>query len=315
MEWTLERRGIFRAIRGRVHHSDNGEGFVRGARSKGAEIAPPLDTGIAMVFSRYLVLLLFPVFGLFACSSKPSAGGKCTTGTLACLDAKTGLFCGKDGTYESLSCRGSDGCKAAEGKVTCDQTVASVCDVCPGSVLACDTAMKSVLACTDGKFVPTETCKGAGTCKVGKGKNLAACEPDSTVATTGATVPAAAATGHVAPAAPAGGGKSAGTTTPANPAGPAPTSDPTGVSCPAGTKWGYLASSAFGDGRKNDGWTCITCDHGEKCPGCKGSACVGGSNAGGGGKNPATTPSATADSHGCSPNTVWSTQWNACVAR
>jgi hypothetical protein len=103
---------------------------------------------------------------LTGCGKK--AGGKCSAGQVACTDAKSGLICGPDGTFQAATCGGSAGCQAGE-KAVCDQSIASANDVCPGPGYACATDMKTALQCSGGKFVPAETCKGPGACKVASG--------------------------------------------------------------------------------------------------------------------------------------------------
>jgi len=114
------------------------------------------------------LLVAASIMTLSACG-KPKAGGKCTAGTMACNDAKSGLFCGSDGTFQAMTCGGTGGCQATGGKVTCDQSVASAGDGCTAAGFACATDMKNALSCTSDKFVLAETCKGPGACKVSSG--------------------------------------------------------------------------------------------------------------------------------------------------
>jgi hypothetical protein len=98
---------------------------------------------------------------------KPQQGARCTSGQVACVDAKIGLFCGPDGTFETMTCDGTDGCKQSGAAVTCDNSVAAVHDGCdtPGDA-ACSTDSKNALICTGGVFGLGETCKGPGGCKI-----------------------------------------------------------------------------------------------------------------------------------------------------
>jgi len=112
------------------------------------------------------LLVAASIVTLSACG-KPKVGGKCTAGKIECIDAKSGLFCGKDGTYAAMSCGGAQGCNAKGG--SCDQSIAAAGDGCSASGFACATDMKNALSCTDGKFVLAETCKGPNACKVATG--------------------------------------------------------------------------------------------------------------------------------------------------
>jgi hypothetical protein len=118
---------------------------------------------------RYGLAALFvaaTVVTLAACG-KPQLGGKCTAGQSACVDAKSGLFCGSDGTYKAMPCAGDKGCVAQGAKAMCDNDVASIGDGCdqPNDG-ACAPDHKAMLLCTDEKFVLRDTCKGPGACKV-----------------------------------------------------------------------------------------------------------------------------------------------------
>jgi hypothetical protein len=116
-----------------------------------------------------VALLVFASIVTLSACGKPKAGGKCQAGTMACNDAKTGLFCGSDGTFQTMTCGGTGGCQTAGAKVTCDQSVAAAGDGCTAAGFACASDMKNALSCTDGKFVLAETCKGPGACKVATG--------------------------------------------------------------------------------------------------------------------------------------------------
>ena len=119
-------------------------------------------------FGLAALLVAASIVTLSACG-KPKAGGKCTAGTMACNDAKTGLFCGSDGTYQTMSCGGAQGCAAKDKNVTCDQSIAAAGDGCTASGFACAADMKNALACMNGKFALAETCKGPNACKVATG--------------------------------------------------------------------------------------------------------------------------------------------------
>lgn len=106
---------------------------------------------------------------LGACG-KIDVGGKCTAGQSACVDARSGLFCGSDNTYKSMTCSGPGGCKADGAKVVCDHDVAAVADGCntPNDV-ACAADQKSLLQCKNEAFALIDACKGPGGCKINPG--------------------------------------------------------------------------------------------------------------------------------------------------
>jgi hypothetical protein len=123
-----------------------------------------------------VALLVAASFVTLAGCGKPKAGGKCTAGQIVCNDAKSGLFCGSDGTFQAVNCGGGAGCQVSGQKAVCDQSVASANDACTGPGYACSTDMKTAFQCSGGKFVPAETCKGPGACKVAAGD--IACDND-----------------------------------------------------------------------------------------------------------------------------------------
>jgi hypothetical protein len=98
---------------------------------------------------------------------KPKQGAKCTAGQSSCEDEKVGLFCAPDGTFRTMTCAGTDGCKQSGATVTCDNSIAAVNDGCdtPGDA-ACSADKKSALICTHAVFGVGETCKGPGGCKI-----------------------------------------------------------------------------------------------------------------------------------------------------
>jgi hypothetical protein len=99
---------------------------------------------------------------------KPKAGGACAQGQGACTDGTTMMACVK-GTFAVMPCHGATGC-ATSGKVAqCDNTLASVGDVCdePGDY-ACQMDMKAALSCKDFKWTVEETCRGASACTLKK---------------------------------------------------------------------------------------------------------------------------------------------------
>ncbi len=112
-----------------------------------------------------VLLALAPLAALAGC--KPQVGGKCNANQVACADKTTGLFCGSDGKFATMSCAGPLGCTQNGTEVDCDNSVASNSDGCntPGDV-ACATDHKAALECKDGKFSVGSTCKGPGGCKI-----------------------------------------------------------------------------------------------------------------------------------------------------
>jgi hypothetical protein len=103
---------------------------------------------------------------LAACG-KPKLGAKCTAGQSACIDAKSGLFCGSDGTFQAMSCGGETGCVQQGAKAQCNNDISAVGDGCdtPNDG-ACTPDKKSLLQCKSEKFVMIDTCKGPGSCKI-----------------------------------------------------------------------------------------------------------------------------------------------------
>lgn len=66
-------------------------------------------------------------------------------------------------------CRGEAGCRAAAGKLSCDQTLARLgdnCDKALGGSTACAEDRKSLLVCQGERFALSEHCKAGKSCKV-----------------------------------------------------------------------------------------------------------------------------------------------------
>jgi hypothetical protein len=103
--------------------------------------------------------------GVGGCKAK--AGASCSAGQVACGEEKMGLFCGGDGTFHDMTCRGPAGCQQSGTVVNCDNAVASVGDGCntPDDA-ACSMDYKAALLCKGGAFAVAETCHGPGACKV-----------------------------------------------------------------------------------------------------------------------------------------------------
>lgn len=82
------------------------------------------------------------------------------------LDGKSQLQC-VGGAWKVVSqCGGPEGCKANTAVVKCDDSVASVGDLCNDeNDAACSVDSKAILECKGGKFAEAERCK-TGACKV-----------------------------------------------------------------------------------------------------------------------------------------------------
>ncbi len=103
---------------------------------------------------------------LLVSGCKVHPGGKCSVGAAACLDKTSGLFCGADGKYAIMSCRG--GCTTSGRDVNCESSIASENDGC-GEVgnVACSIDHSRALECgKDNKFIVGETCRGPRGCTV-----------------------------------------------------------------------------------------------------------------------------------------------------
>jgi hypothetical protein len=113
---------------------------------------------------------------LASACSKPTSGGACKKdGQQVCADERDSLIC-VDGKWETLTCRGSSGCKSAGSDVACENDTYS-----PGE--PCDTAQSDYECGTD--KVSVVECKGkhwklAGRCPGPKGctsqKQKVACD-------------------------------------------------------------------------------------------------------------------------------------------
>ncbi len=107
------------------------------------------------------------VLGLvvFTGCGKKEAGGSCSIGQVACLEAHTGLFC-VAGHFATMTCLGPTGCQAlAQGDVACDNPVAKIGDGCNQvKDAACSADRTMALVCTGEKFVLAQPCKGPRGC-------------------------------------------------------------------------------------------------------------------------------------------------------
>lgn len=82
-------------------------------------------------------------------------------------DKKSMLQCQKNKWTLVQSCLGDHGCGMEKKKVTCDNSLANVGDVCrEDEDYACTPDRKTAVVCRGGKFVQATLCKGAKGCKV-----------------------------------------------------------------------------------------------------------------------------------------------------
>ena len=113
------------------------------------------------------VCVLFAVAVLCSMTAcKPKPGDSCAQGRMACIDATTGIFCGQDGKFATMSCNG--GCSVSGGTLTCNNDLAAAKDGCAlvGDA-ACTKDNHAALQCgADNKFAVVETCKGARGCSI-----------------------------------------------------------------------------------------------------------------------------------------------------
>ena len=129
-----------------------------------------------MIRDKILVAFLCAlVSSLAACKPKP--GESCTAGRMACIDPNTGVFCGKDGKFATMSCSG--GCSVSGSTLTCNNDVAAEKDGCAVvDDAACTKDAKSALQCgADNKFAIVETCKGPRGCAISGDK--VSCDNDT----------------------------------------------------------------------------------------------------------------------------------------
>jgi hypothetical protein len=103
-----------------------------------------------------------------ACKGKAKAGDPCGAGQGVCVDGTTMMACVK-GAFATMPCHGALGCATQGTSSQCDNSLASVGDVCDEvGDYACSADKKSALSCKDGKFVIEETCKGTRGCALKK---------------------------------------------------------------------------------------------------------------------------------------------------
>lgn len=95
---------------------------------------------------------------LTACG--PTAGDKCQGQVFTCDSDTVALEC-RDDVWRAVPCRGAGGCKAQDGKVTCDVSGNQEGDTCAvtqeGDAL-CTQDGRAVLECRQGLLVKTRSC-------------------------------------------------------------------------------------------------------------------------------------------------------------
>jgi hypothetical protein len=104
---------------------------------------------------------------LSACN-KPKVGGKCEVGQAICEGTTTVLAC-QGGTFMEAQCHGAGGCSKLGTRVTCDDSIADVGDVCLESETenrACSHDKTTSLLCQAGKFKAVQVCRGANACEI-----------------------------------------------------------------------------------------------------------------------------------------------------
>ncbi len=110
---------------------------------------------------------------LSACAS-PRAGEDCNQAGFLCESQASALEC-KLGTWESLPCKGPNGCLRDDDTIKCDMTGNVEGDNCASSAAGkglCTADNKGTLECRDGKLVKTNECRS---CRI-DGETVV-CEP------------------------------------------------------------------------------------------------------------------------------------------
>ncbi len=112
--------------------------------------------------------LLLILLALLACKGKPKAGEACKNeGEASCQDPTTIISC-TSGKWESVACRGPDGCKAEGPLVKCDETLSQEGDPCGSQKdehFSCSTDKTHELRCEAGKWKTVGKCGGPKGCE------------------------------------------------------------------------------------------------------------------------------------------------------
>lgn len=107
---------------------------------------------------RTLPLLALAAVLFTACG--PTAGDKCKGLVFTCDSDTVALEC-RDDVWRAVPCRGTDGCKAQDGKVSCDVSKNQAGDACAQSQegeAICTPDGRGVLECRQGLLVLTRSC-------------------------------------------------------------------------------------------------------------------------------------------------------------
>jgi hypothetical protein len=108
------------------------------------------------------------VGALLACKSSPKAGESCKNeGEASCQDKGMIVTC-KSGKWETVACKGPEGCGEQGAIVKCDETLAVVDDPCgsqTGDHYSCSTDKKQQLKCEAGKWKMVGKCNGPKGCE------------------------------------------------------------------------------------------------------------------------------------------------------
>lgn len=104
------------------------------------------------------------VEGIKCENAEGKAGDKCTKEqfdqAVCSSDKMTLLVCDGEKFFAASSCRGQNKCRASNKQILCDTSMAEIDDACEEEgKLSCDTAKKTMLKCTNKKFVKEQDCK------------------------------------------------------------------------------------------------------------------------------------------------------------
>ena len=110
------------------------------------------------------------------------AGDPCKLENAKACSADTSrvLACKLGRMSELYECRGEGRCSSAAGKLTSEQTVSNVGDICDKGLsghIACTLDKKSLIKCESERFVPSERCKPGTVCTV-SGQSTTCAKPE-----------------------------------------------------------------------------------------------------------------------------------------
>lgn len=120
------------------------------------------------------------LFTVVACAAgcKPKAGKACKVDHLeVCEDKTTALSC-NDGKWETILCKGTQGCNAVSSQQGyCDQSASEVNEACNMDTdHACTPDKKAMLQCKAHKWQKVGTCKGPKACELAAEKKQVNCD-------------------------------------------------------------------------------------------------------------------------------------------